>query len=317
MKMDPIEKMQIGKTDLYVTRLGLGGLSLGYVPEDQATATIQKTFELGINFIDTAPLYGLGKSELDIGHVVAGRKRESFVISTKVGRLLRSTSQRGWEFDFSHNGLQLSLESSLSRLGLDRVDILFIHDPDDYYYQALTETFPALAELRSQGIVKAIGVGMNRWQMELRFAKEADPDCFLLAGGRYTLLEQDPLTEFLPFCLKKGISVIVGTPFGGREGILASNLQEGAKHNHREPNPEILTKAIQIKMACDRHRVPLKAAALQFVLAHPAVSAVIPGSGSPSHIEENFRMVQYPIPQALWKELRDKGLIPVEAPTPN
>jgi len=316
--MNPIEKMQIGKTDLYVTRLGLGGTALGRVSKDQAIATIQKTFELGINFIDTAPSYGSGRSEFYIGNAVAERKRESFVISTKVGKLIDfGTSQRGWEFDFSSKGVKCSLESSLSRLGLDKVDILFVHDPDNYYDQALTEAYVALADLRSKGIVKAIGFGMNQWEMELRFAKETNPDCFLLAGGRYTLLEQGALKDFLSFCHKNGISVIIGTPFGGREGILATDLQEGAKYFQREPTPEILTKAHQIKMVCDRYHVPLKAAALQFVLAHPAVSAVISGTGTPSHVEENFHMIQYSIPQAFWEELRDKGLISAEAPVPN
>jgi D-threo-aldose 1-dehydrogenase len=168
------------------------------------------------------------------------------------------------------------------------------------------ETYPALAELRSQGVVKAIGVGITQWQMALRFAKEGRFDCFLLAC-RYTLLDQTALPEFLPYCQKNDISIILGGPYNS--GILASDLKEGVKYDYRDASPNILEKARRIKTVCDRHDVPLKAAALQFVLTHPAVASVIPGSSYPEHVEDNFQMVQYPIPTELWTELRNEALI--------
>jgi len=216
-------------------------------------------------------------------------------------------------FDFSRDGVLRSLESSLQRLKLDRVDILLLHDPDTHYDQAMQEAYPTLRELRSQGVVEAIGAGMNQWEMLLRFAKEGDFDCFLLAG-RYTLLEQGALPQFLSYCREKGISVIIGGPYNS--GILASDLTEGAKYNYRDAPPEVLAKARRIKTICDQHGVPLKAAALQFVLAHPAVAAVIPGARTPQEVEENFRLLQHPIPAALWQDLKREGLLEATAPTP-
>ena len=184
--------------------------------------------------------------------------------------------------------------------------MLFIHSPDNHYNEAITDTYPELAELRSQGVVKAIGVGITQWELALRFAKEGNFDCFLLAG-RYTLLDQTALTEFLPYCQKNNINIIIGGPYNS--GILASDLKEGAKYDYRDVTPDILEKARRIQAVCDRYTVPLKAAALQFVFTHPAVASVIPGSSYPEHMEENFEMMQYLIPTELWKELRDDALI--------
>jgi D-threo-aldose 1-dehydrogenase len=193
------------------------------------------------------------------------------------------------------------------------VDIVFIHSPDNHYPEAITEAYPQLAELRAQGVVKAIGVGITQWQMALRFAQEGDFDCFLLAS-RYTLLEQTALPVFLPYCEKHNISVIIGGPYNS--GILASKLQPSAKYDYHDAPPKILAKARRIKAICDRFNVPLKAAALQFVLAHPTVASVIPGSSYPGHMEENFQMVQHPICRELWDTLRNEGLISPQAPTP-
>ena len=198
-----------------------------------------------------------------------------------------------WAFDFSRDGVLRSVDESLERLGFDRMDILLIHDPDNHYDEALAGACKALEELRSQGMVKAIGAGMNQWQMEARFAREASMDCFLLAG-RYTLLEHGALDEFLPLCVEKNISVIVGGPYNS--GILASDLSDGVLYNYRAATPELLDQARRCNSVCQRHGVPLKAAALQFVLAHPAVAAAIPGASTAAEADDNFRMVEFPIP---------------------
>ena len=328
--MNPLEMAEIGSTGLSVTRLGLGGAPLGSlfteVAEEAADQTVRQGLELGIRYIDTAPLYGRGTSEKRIGRSLAGLARDEFVISTKVGRVLNPVDAAQQDeafvnvppfeavFDFSRDGILRSLEESLQRLGLDRVDIALIHDPDDDYDEALRHSFPTLADLRSQGVVKAIGAGMNQWEALARFAREGDFDCFLLAG-RYTLLDQSGLAEFLPLCVRKGISVILGGPYNS--GILASDLSPEATFNYVEAPPETLERARMVKAVCDRQGAPLKAAALQFCLAHPAVAAIIPGARSASEVKENFDMAGYQIPAGLWDELREEGLIPQEAPTPS
>ena len=328
--MEPTESVEIGATGIHVTQLGMGGAPFGgnvsEVTETAAAAAVQRARRLGIRYFDTAPLYGRGKSEGFFGKVLAEVERDGFVLSTKVGRVLNPigappdddewTNPLPYEvvFDFSRDGVLRSLEESLVRLNLDRVDILLIHDPDDHYDQAITEAFPALAELRSQGVVGAIGAGMNDWQPLARFAREGDFDCFLLAG-RYTLLDQSGLEELLPLCQEKDISIILGGPYNS--GILASDLSQDTTYFYQRATPEVLDRARKIKSVCDRHSVPLKAAALQFGLAHPAVAATIPGAQSAAEVEENFNMVSHPIPPDLWGELRQEGLIPEEAPTPS
>jgi D-threo-aldose 1-dehydrogenase len=262
-------------------------------------------------------MYGMGQSEGRYGQALRGVARDSYVLSTKVGRVLRPTepgsAQLTWEFDFSTHGVRSSFTSSLERLGLERVDILLIHDPDDHYQQALTQALPVLMELRAQGRVGAIGAGMNQWQMELQFAKTGYCDCFLLAG-RYTLLDQTALAEFLPYCVEHHISIVAGGPYNS--GILAVGPREGATFNYRTAAPEMMDKARRINAVCGRHQVPLKAAALQFILAHPAIASVIPGARVVAEVEENVKMVEFPIPAALWAELKQEGLIDAAAPTP-
>ena len=230
-------------------------------------------------------------------------------------------------YDYSREGVLRSLEDSLRRMNLDRVDIALIHDPDEFdsalpdvkvrepvhYAEAIDETFPTLAELRSQGVIKAIGVGMNQWQALTRFAHDADFDCFLLAG-RYTLLEHSALPELLPLCEEKRISVILGGPYNS--GILASDLSPGVQYFYADAASEVLERARRINAVCELHRVPIKAAALQFGLAHPAVAATIPGPRSVTEVDENFEMAGFPIPTEMWDELKHEGLIPHEAPTP-
>ena len=328
--MDPLDTAEIGSTGLRVSRVGLGGAPLAGLYTDVGTSaaveTILLTHELGVRYFDTAPLYGSGRSESCFGEALSQIPRHQFVLSTKVGHVLEPVDEPPDSehfanlpslelvFDFSRDGVMRSVEESLQRLNLDSVDMLLIHDPDDHYEQALDQAVPTLADLRSQGVVKAIGAGMNQWDMEARFAREADFDCFLLAG-RYTLLDQTGLEELLPLCEQKGISIILGGPYNS--GILASDLAGDATFNYLPAPQEILEKARRIKAVCDTHDVPLKAAALQFGLAHPAVAATIPGARSVSEVKENLKMASHPIPLALWKELRGEGLIHENAPIPD
>lgn len=314
--MDPLQKVRIGKTSLWVTRLGLGCSGLARSnSHEEAISTVRTTFKQGINYLDTAPLYGRGLSETRLGYALNGIKREDFIISTKVGRMVINNVQNSTievPFDYSRDGVLKSIESSLDRLGIEGVDILFIHDPDNHYNQAIEQAYPILDELRSRGVIKAIGAGMNQWEMELRFAVNGNFDCFLLAG-RYTLLEQTALKEFLPYCQKNNIGVIIGGPYNS--GILASQTEAG-RYNYHEPPQDVILKTSKIKTICDKFNVPMKAAALQFVLAHPAVVSVIPGTKSPEHQEENFFMMNYRIPKDFWRTLKEGMLIDPEAPTP-
>ncbi|MGH9445187.1 MAG: aldo/keto reductase [Terriglobia bacterium] len=328
--MDPLSKAQIGRTGLEVTRLGMGSAPLGGlftdVPEAQATETVRRALALGINFFDTAPLYGHGKAETYLGKTLAGAPRTSFILATKVGRLLVPTDPSQLEkrefdhpfpfkpvFDFSYDAVMRSFEESLKRLNLDRIDLLHIHDPDEHYEEALKGAYPALAKLRSEGVIRAVGAGMNQAEMLTRFAREGKFDCFLLAG-RYTLIDHTGLRELLPLCVEKGISIIIGGPFNS--GVLASGATPGAKFNYADAPEEILRKVRQVQEVCDRHAVPMKAAALQFPLAHPAVASVIPGARSVGELEENLRLLRHPIPAEFWADLRRSGLIPADAPTP-
>jgi len=328
--MDPLKKVQIGKTSLQVTRLGLGGAPLGGLFEDvqgeTAVATIRRALELGINFFDTAPLYGHGKSEKWMGQGLAGVPSDSRVLATKVGRVLEPVEPGTLEkdefdnpapfkpvFDYSYEGTMRSFNESLKRLQVDRIDILHIHDPDDHYNEAIKGAYPALDQLRREGKIKAVGAGMNQAEMPARFAREGTFDCFLLAG-RYSLIDHTGLKELLPLCVEKQISIIIGGPYNS--GILATGPKPGAKFNYADAPPEILEKVRKVEEVCQRHQVPMKAAALQFPLAHPAVAAVIPGARSVAELEENFRLISHPIPGDFWADLRAKGLLPAEAPVP-
>ena len=329
--MDPLELRQIGTTDIRVTALGLGGAPMGtlFAPAGARNAvdSVRRGYELGIRFFDTAPLYGRGKSERFYGEALREFDRGSYILSSKVGRVLNPNSSAAdgndvyaevppydVVFDFSRDGVLRSIEETLSRLDLDRLDIVLIHDPDDHWWQAIGEAYPALAELRSQGVIGAIGAGMNQWEMPARFAVEGDFDCFLLAG-RYTLLDHSGLMALLPLCAAKDVSVILGGPYNS--GVLASDLGPGTTYFYRQTPPEVLERAKQIKAVCDRHETPLKAAALQFGLAHPVVAATIPGPRTPDEVEENVAMASFDIPEELWSELKDEGLIPAAAPTPS
>ena len=331
-----METASIGTTGLKVTRLGLGGAPLAGlfsdVAEEAAVQTVRRALDLGVRYIDTAPFYGRGRSELQIGRALAGVPRDGFVLSTKVGRLLEpaDTASDPAEFaaplpfdvvfDYSRDGVLRSLEESLQRLNLDRIDIALIHDLDTaeegdpgYWRTAVEGAYPTLDRLRSEGVVGAIGAGLNSAEPLVRLAREGDFDCFLLAG-RYTLLDQSGLAELLPLCEERRISIILGGPYNS--GILASDLSSATTYFYKDAPPDVLERARQLKAASDRFEVPLKAAALQFGLAHPAVAATIPGARSATEVEENVEMAGYPIPNELWDELHRQGLIPDRAPTP-
>ena len=324
--MDPLELVEIGNTGLQVSRLGIGGVAIGRTSTaEESYGTLKRCVELGVRYFDTAPLYGGGISEERYGRVLSAIPRSSFTISTKVGRSLEAPAPapvgavigpdhtNDVPYVYDYDTVMRVFEGSLKRLNLDDVDILLIHDPDNHFQEAMDGAYKALSELRSQGVVKAIGAGMNQWEMESRLAREGDFDCFLLAG-RYTLLDQQALPEFLPLCQERNISVIIGGPYNS--GILASDLSESATFNYRPAQREVLEQVLRCKEVCDRHGVPLKAAALQFVFGHPAVTAAIPGPRTVSEAEENFQMMSYSIPAALWEELRHEGLLPAEAPSP-
>jgi D-threo-aldose 1-dehydrogenase len=215
-------------------------------------------------------------------------------------------------FDFSYDGVMRSVEESLGRLRLDRVDMLYIHDPDHHHDEAIEGAYKAVDRLRSDGTVRAIGVGMNQTAMLVRFAREAPFDCFLVAG-RYTLIDQEALDELIPECQQRGISIVVGGVYNS--GILA-NPTAGAKFNYANAPGPVLEKAQRIQAVCSRHGVPLMAAAIQFPLGNPVVSAVLTGTRSVAEIDQNVEMFKVAIPDALWEELRSEGLLPVEAPTP-
>ncbi len=322
--MRATDTAEIGRTGLRVTRLGLGGVALSGAPPpmdpdrpapaSEAISLIHRAIALGVTYVDTAPRYGLGESERRVGRALRHIPRDRVVVSTKVGRLLRPGGDGPpWVMDFSVAAIRASLDGSLERLGLPGVDILFLHDPDEHWDDAIGQALPALTALREQGQVRAIGVGIDQWQMALAFARDGRCDCLLVAG-RYTLLDQTALLELLPYCAAHRIGVIAGAPYN--TGILAVGPRAGATFNYRAAAPELMERAARIAAVCARHDVPLQAAALQFVLAHPAIVSVIPGARSVAELEDNVRMVEHPIPPALWAQLKDAGLIPPAAPTP-
>ena len=327
MKKD--DRAEIGRTGLAVNRLGLGGAPLAGLYQgvtDEAAARVVDTYlGHGLGFFDTAPLYGSGVSETRLGEVLSSRDRGSYVLATKVGRLLVRDPERdqdvwsddlppvGPVFDYSYDGTLRALDESLSRLGLDRVEILHIHDPDNDYEEAMKGSYRALVRLRDEGVIRAVGVGMNQAKMLARFATEGDFDCFLCAG-RYTLVDHTALKRLLPLCEERDISIIIGGPYNS--GILAQGAVDGARFDYRKAPAQIVEKVRRVEAVCNRHGTPLKAAALQFPLAHPAVAAVIPGARSPGEVDENVRMFEVEIPADFWSELREEGLIPDEAPTP-
>jgi D-threo-aldose 1-dehydrogenase len=316
--LNPFETVQLGRSAVSVTRLGLGTAPLGglYAPvaHEDALRTIDAAWQAGVRFFDTAPLYGHGLAEVRLGEALATRPRDSYVLATKVGRLLRPVTNASVEsahykgtppveprFDFSYDGVMRSVEESLARLNRDRVDILHLHDPDDHYGAALGGAYRALSKLREEGVIGAIGAGMNQWRMLQRFAEDAEFDCFLLAG-RFTLLDRSAEASLLPLCEKKSISIIAGGVYNS--GVLA-DPRDGAKFNYDDASAALVASAQRLDVICKAHDVPLKAAAIQFPFTHPAVTAVLTGARSEQEFRENLAMFATPIAPSLWDALRD------------
>jgi D-threo-aldose 1-dehydrogenase len=303
------------RTGVEVSRLSLGTAALGglytSVSDADCTDTVLAAIDNGINFIDTAPHYGKGTSEVRIGKALAGQDRSSFVISTKIGRLLvpsitdiddffmdaDNTVER--KFDFSATGVRQSLEGSLERLGLDSVEILFIHDPDANADEAILEAYPELDRMRSEGIIKAIGVGMNQCETPTRVIKETDIDMVLIAG-RYSLLDQKALEGLLPTALERNVDIIAAGVFNS--GILA-NPVKGATYDYVPASDELLAKAVRIREVLDGHKVSLTSAALQFPLRHPAVKSVLVGCRSAAEVETNIAEFDKTIENKVWDDL--------------
>ncbi len=331
---DPTARVPLAKTGLTVTRLSIGTAPIGnlldVVPEADAAAAIDAAFSAGIRYIDTAPFYGYGLAEQRTGRGLAGRARDDYVVSTKVGRLIRPGKRTGTEvfgnnqsfylandemccvLDYGYDGVMRSLEESLERLDLDRVDILHIHDPDDHFDEAVEGAYKALDKLRSEGTIRAVSAGMNQWEMPARFMDYGDFDCFLLAG-RYTLLDQTSLPEFLPKCQRNGVSVIIGGVYNS--GLLA-DPRPGITFNYVAAPKDLIDRALAIEKTCLRHGIPLKAAAIQFPLGHPAVATVLTGVRSAEEFKENERLFRLSIPDDLWADLKAEGLLAEEAPVP-
>ena len=293
-------------------RLGLGTAPLGglydAVDDETAQATVDRAWSLGVRTFDTAPYYGSGLAERRLGAALRGRPREEFAVSTKVGRLLRPGDSRGdgWHgaprreayFDFSYDAALRSLDESLDRLGLDRVDIALVHDPDDHYDEARDGAFRSLARLRDEGVVRAIGAGMNQTQLLSRFARETDSDCFLVAG-RYTLLDRSAAEELLPLCEEHGIAVLAGGVFNS--GVLAG----GDRYDYAPAPRKVMERAAELRALCARYDVPLAAAAVQFPLRHPAVTCVLIGCRSANEVEEDVRLFDLDLPEGLWQSWRE------------
>ncbi|MFO1158892.1 MAG: aldo/keto reductase [Reyranellaceae bacterium] len=342
--MTTLPRRRVGRTKIEVTTLGLGGAPMGgfraTITEAEAMAITDAGYEAGVRYFDTSPYYGYGRSELRMGAALRGRPRDSFVLSTKIGRILhamkpgekppadfRDAGLPGFapEFDYTYDGVMRSLEHSYLRLGLSRIDIALVHDVDfwttkdravleERFKTVMDSGFKALDELRRAGVIGAIGVGINEADTSLRFIEAGDFDCMLLAG-RYTLLEQGGLAEFLPECVNRGVSVILGGPYNS--GILTGGVKPGATHDYAPAPTQLIEKAQKIEAICQRHGVELGAAAMQFPLFHPALCAVIPGALSVAEVKQNAARLSAPIPSDLWSELKREKLIDPASPTPN
>jgi D-threo-aldose 1-dehydrogenase len=337
--MPVFETRPIGRTKLKVSIFGQGGAPLGGnlapVGPTQAAATLQAAWDAGIRYYDTAPFYGYGLSEHYFGNALREHERGDYVLSTKVGRLLKPRSKPQapndpWKrplpfepvFDYSYDAVMRSFEDSLQRLGLNKIDILLIHDIGATTHfenhapmmkAAMEGGYKALQKLRAEGVIGALGMGVNEWEVCMEAMGHGDFDVFLLAG-RYTLLEQEALTAFLPECQKRGTTIIIGGPFNS--GILAMGAKPGATYNYEPAPKEIMDKVARIEQVCADHKVALPAAALQFPLTHPSICSVIPGSRSVEELQRNLELFRTPIPAALWRDLKSAGLMRPDAPTP-
>lgn len=344
--MNPTDIRRLPRTGHALTLLGMGSAPLGslyaHVSDEMARDTVHRAWDAGIRFFDTAPFYGYGLAEHRIGEALREKPRGAWTLSTKVGRLLRpsttfpaadghATGADSWVrplpfepvFDYSAAGIRRSLEDSLQRLSTHRIDIALVHDIGRYTHGALHERYweqltlggglRELESLRHEGLIGAIGLGVNEWQVVLDTMEHADLDCVLLAG-RYTLLEQGALSPFLDTCVKRQVGVIVGGPFNS--GVLATGASTGAKYDYAAAPPDVIERVRRLQQACDEFKVPLAAAALQFPLAHPAVMSCIPGPRDAAEFAQIVQWLRHEIPPGLWPALRNRGLIDAAAPLP-
>ena len=325
-----------------LTEMGFGTAPIGNllqtVSENDAQDTLAAAWKSGMRYFDTAPLYGAGLSETRLNHFLRGKPRSQYVVSTKIGRLLQACKpserlgigkffdipSRREIYDYTYDGVMRSLEFSLERLGLDSVEILFVHDIDifnhgtaearDAHVETLmTSGYKALVKLRDEKVIKAFGGGINEWEVAEILSKRGDFDLFLLAG-RYTLLEQKALDSFLPLCEERGIGIVLGGPYNS--GILATGAKPGAVYNYAKAPKDILERVRRIEAVCKRYKVKLPEAALRFPLAHPSVVSVIPGGVTPQQVMLNVKTLAAKIPKALWRDLKTEGLMDAKAPVP-
>ena len=333
---------KLGRADVEVTELGLGTAPLGdlfeIVEEDESRALLAAAWEGGVRYFDTSPWYGKGQAEHRVGRALYRQPRETFVISSKIGRLLRRPLKPGpfeqgeWlgglkfdaVFDYSYDGVMRSYEDSLQRLGVNRIDVLLIHDLDTWHFktearvgpymnQLYTSGWRALEELRDSGAIKGIGAGFNTMGTIPRYLDLFDIDFFLIAM-RYTLLEQDVFDLEFPRCAERGVGIVIGGPYNS--GITATGSGPKAMYNYEPAGPEIRARVKKIEAVCARHSVPLSAAALQFPLGHPIVASVIPGAVSRAQVAMNLSAFNHKIPADFWNELKHEKLIRPDAPVP-
>ncbi len=332
---------KLGRAEVHVSELGLGTAPLGElfdrVSDEEAARLIEAAWDGGVRYFDTSPWYGRGLAEHRLGRALYRKPREDFVVSSKIGRVLRSPLKAGriedqWigglefqpVFDYGYDGVMRSFEDSLQRLGMNRIDVLLVHDLDGwnhnvpakldaYFDQLFLSGWRALSELRDQGVIKGIGAGFNTMGSIPRFLDLFDIDFFLLAM-RYTLLEQDVLDGEFPRCEERGVGIVIGG--GYNSGILATGAVPRAMYNYEPAGPAILERVGKIEAVCKRWNVPLPAAALQFPLGHAIVASIIPGAISTQQVEQNLAAFRHPIPADFWAELKHKKLIRADAPTP-
>ncbi len=336
-----ILKTKLGR-EISFSELGFGSAPLGnmhrVLREEDSRETVQAALDSGVTYFDTAPQYGHGLSEMRVGAVLKDQPRNDVLLSTKIGRLLKPCTADevdsgifidvphvNIEFDYSYDGVMQSLEDSRERLGMDRIDIVYIHDVDVFTHGSLEASerriaevmnggYQALDEMRKAGTVRAIGAGVNNWETCQRLTELGQFDCFLLAG-RYTLLEQDALNTFLPICDRDGIGIILGGPYNS--GVLATGPIDGATYNYEPASPEILARVGKIEAICAAHETTLADAALRFPLCHPSVVSVIPGGQTVDEVLRNRQMMDTEIPVSLWSDLKSEGLLHPDAPVPS
>lgn len=339
MGWEPTELRSLPRSGLAVSTLGLGTTAISGLFEATSDAVAQATVAAaaaaGLRYIDTAPQYGHGLAEQRVGQALRALDRDRFVLSTKVGKLLRPRREGhdagglfagalpfDIEFDYSREGVLRSFDESLERLGLERVDLLLIHDVNRKYHggrvherfrEAITGAYPALVELRRAGAIRAIGVALNELDVCERFVREGDFDAIMLPR-RYTLLDQGALGGLLPLCRERGVGVLIAAPFDS--GILATGAGGGGRYDYRDAPPDVLARTRAIEAVCARHGVALAAAALQFPLAHAAVASVVTGMRVPAEVEANLALLRAPIPGAFWHDLQRAGLLSADAPVP-